>query len=346
MILERQVLNVAVGKTLETFRIGGTDKHGLQVSVEIPILTVNGQNGSGARVLFTGGIHGDEYEGPYALYRLIHEIDARELCGTVVIAPNLNPSAIVFRRRESPFDQRDLNRSFPGDPNGDITEAIAAFMTAELLPAADIVIDLHAAGDECDCAPGPLGHFVQDKALQEKTIALMEAFSAPCTLLMDEEESLTMWDFQVEKAGKIFFTVELGGAGALTLESMEISWRGVVNSLIHLGIKDGPPIPFKPWRGWEKPKLLRVFGPENFADFPHAGFFAPAVDPGALLEPGNAIGNIMHTDTPLSLPTPVESKIDGYLYARSTGGYVNDPAWWMITAAETEWGTAAYDKSA
>jgi predicted deacylase len=42
-------------------------------AVEIPVVVL--KNGSGPTVLFTGGLHGDEYEGPIAISKLTRALD-------------------------------------------------------------------------------------------------------------------------------------------------------------------------------------------------------------------------------------------------------------------------------
>ena len=57
-----------------------------------------------------------------------------------------NFPAALAGRRTSPIDEKNLNRNFPGDPDGTITQQIAHYITTELIPLADIVFDVHAGG--------------------------------------------------------------------------------------------------------------------------------------------------------------------------------------------------------
>ncbi|TIX41699.1 MAG: N-alpha-acetyl diaminobutyric acid deacetylase DoeB, partial [Mesorhizobium sp.] len=57
-------------------------------SVMIPVCVI--RNGNGPTALLTGGNHGDEYEGPLALYDLARTLDPREVTGTVIIVPAMN----------------------------------------------------------------------------------------------------------------------------------------------------------------------------------------------------------------------------------------------------------------
>ena len=85
-------------------------------SVMIPVAVI--RNGDGPTALLTGGNHGDEYEGPLALFELARTLDPAEVRGTVIIVPALNYPAFRAGTRTSPIDGGNLNRSFPGRPDG------------------------------------------------------------------------------------------------------------------------------------------------------------------------------------------------------------------------------------
>ena len=54
----------------------------------------------------------------------------------------------------SPIDGKNLNRVFPGKPNGTITERIAYFLVHNIYHLADYVIDMHSG----DATMSNLGH--------------------------------------------------------------------------------------------------------------------------------------------------------------------------------------------
>ena len=122
-------------------------------TVEIPIIVV--KNGEGPTVLFTGGIHGDEYEGPIAVSRLARVLDPAKVRGRVIMMPAVNIPAVLNDTRLSPVDNRDLNRCFPGDPRGTFSEMLAHFLDSVILPHVDVSVDLHTAGHSMDAACPP-----------------------------------------------------------------------------------------------------------------------------------------------------------------------------------------------
>jgi N-alpha-acetyl-L-2,4-diaminobutyrate deacetylase len=100
-------------------------------SMMIPITVA--QNGEGPTVLFTGANHGDEYEGPIALYDLAQSINPNDLSGRVIIVPAMNYPAFLAGQRTSPLDGGNMNRVFPGNPAGTLTEKIADYFQRTLL---------------------------------------------------------------------------------------------------------------------------------------------------------------------------------------------------------------------
>ncbi len=91
------------------------------------------KNGRGPTVTFTGGSHGDEYEGPIALLKLARGLRAADVAGRVVIVPALNLPAVRSATRRSPVDGRNMNLVFPGNRDGTVTEVIADFVFTELV---------------------------------------------------------------------------------------------------------------------------------------------------------------------------------------------------------------------
>jgi N-alpha-acetyl-L-2,4-diaminobutyrate deacetylase len=67
----------------------------------------------GPSMLLVGGVHGDEYEGPILLSKLVHRLKLEMVNGRLIIVPALNIAALEEGRRNSPLDQLNLNRVFP-----------------------------------------------------------------------------------------------------------------------------------------------------------------------------------------------------------------------------------------
>jgi N-alpha-acetyl-L-2,4-diaminobutyrate deacetylase len=170
-------------------------------SVMIPIAVI--RNGTGPTALLTGGNHGDEYEGPLALFELARTLDPKDVSGTVIIVPAMNYPAFQAGTRTSPIDKGNMNRSFPGKPDGTVTEKIADYFQRELLPRANIVLDFHSGGRTLDFIPFCAAHILPDKTQEAKAFAAVEAFSAPYSVKMLEIDAVGMYDTAAEDLGKV-----------------------------------------------------------------------------------------------------------------------------------------------
>src|SRR5689334_8963572 len=151
----------------------------------------------------------------------------------------MNYPAFRAGTRTSPIDKGNMNRIFPGRPNGTVTEKIADYVQRHLLPLADLVLDIHSGGKTLEFVPFAAAHVLPDKAQQARCVAVMEAFNAPYSLMLRELDAVGMYDTAAEEAGKIFVSTELGGGGTARADTIAIAKRGVRNVLVHAGILAG-----------------------------------------------------------------------------------------------------------
>lgn len=116
------------------------------LTVDIPLTLVNGAH-PGPRVLITAGVHGGEFTGIDAATRLAALLEPGEVHGQVIVCPVANPPAVYQGRLGvSPLDGVNINRVFPGDPDGSPTERLAAWLFTHLLDGTDAYVDLHSGG--------------------------------------------------------------------------------------------------------------------------------------------------------------------------------------------------------
>lgn len=99
-----------------------------------------------ARLSVVTGTHGDELEGQYVCYELARRLNAQPeyLQGIVDIYPALNPLGIDMSTRLIPKKDMDLNRCFPGNAKGNMTERYAAAIVDSLI-GSHMVLDIHAS---------------------------------------------------------------------------------------------------------------------------------------------------------------------------------------------------------
>jgi N-alpha-acetyl-L-2,4-diaminobutyrate deacetylase len=252
-------------------------------AVMIPITVV--KNGDGPTALLTGGNHGDEYEGPIALFKLARAIRANEVTGRVIVLPAMNYPAFRAARRVSPIDDRNMNRIFPGDPDGSPTERIADFVARYLVPLADLVLDYHSGGKTLDFISLAAVHELDDPDQQQRCKEALDAFNAPNSLIMREMDARGMDDTDVEGRGKVVVTTELGGGGTATARSVAIAERGARNLLIHAGIVKGE-VERRPTR-W-----LHMPDDRCFTVSEHEGLLEMAVDLDAEVDECQVVGRV------------------------------------------------------
>lgn len=282
-------------------------------SVMVPICVV--RNGDGPTALLTGANHGDEYEGPLALYELARTLDPDAVAGTVIIVPAMNYPAFRAGTRTSPIDRGNMNRSFPGRPDGTVTEKIADYFQRELLPRADLVFDFHSGGRTLDFLPYCAAHILPDKAQEAKAFAAVEAFAAPYSMKMLEIDAVGMYDTAAEDMGKVFVTTELGGGGTARAETVRIARRGIANVLRHAGIVEGA-------AAKSETRWLDMPSDDCFIFAEDDGLFETMVDLGEDVREGMIIARIHPIGRTGLAPQEIRAKMSGILVARHFPGLI------------------------
>lgn len=296
-------------------------------SVMIPICVV--ANGDGPTALLTGANHGDEYEGPAALFELAQTLDPTQVKGRIIIVPALNYPAFRAGTRTSPIDRGNLNRSFPGRPDGTVTEKIADYVARQLIPFADIVLDFHSGGKTLDFLPYAAAHALPDKLQEARCFQAVAAFSAPYSMKMLEIDAVGMLDTTAEEMGKIFVTTELGGAGTASARSIDIARRGTGNLLRHAGILKGAP-DVRPSRWLDMPSS------DCFTFAEDDGLIAFACNLGDPVNEGDVIARVYPVGKTGIAPTSYAAAIDGVLAARHVPGLIKAGDCLSVIATVTE----------
>lgn len=292
-------------------------------SIMIPITVV--KNGRGPTALLTGANHGDEYEGPLALLHLAATIDIAAVRGRIIIVPAMNYPAFRAGTRTSPIDRGNLNRAFPGRPDGTVTEKIADYFQRTLLPMADVVLDIHSGGRTLAFVPFCCAHRLEDKAQEKACVAAMQAFNAPYSMMLLEIDNAGMYDTAAEALGKVFVSTELGGGGTATAASVAIARRGVRNLLVHAGIlggeiERGPSV------------LLDMPSGDCFTFSDQDGLIDPCMDLGQPVRKGEVVARVWPADRTGRPATEYRAGLDGILAGRHFPGLVKTGDCIAVTA--------------
>ena len=146
---EPEVREGEVFTLLDTDVLPGTSTRlawtpGIQIaglSQPTPVLVVNGIN-AGPTLCLTGAVHGDELNGIEIIRQTMYDLNPEKLSGTVVGVPIVNLPGFQQGSRYLP-DRRDLNRHFPGSPDGSLADRIAHSLFENVIRKCDMLVDIH-----------------------------------------------------------------------------------------------------------------------------------------------------------------------------------------------------------
>lgn len=237
----------------------------------------------GKTMLITGGVHSGEYVGIQACVELGAELQPEKTVGTIVILKVLNRPAFENRAGSLGLsDGKNLNRVFPGNPNGTEMERLAWAITKEVYPKVDYYIDLHS-GDDFE-ALTPYVYYA-GKAAQEVTEVsrkMAEQVDVPY-MVRSMVSSGGAYNYAASK-GIASILLERGGMGAWTSEEVNSDKRDVRNILSSLDI-------------YQIRRDVRNYVPMEVTDVCYQaasedGLWYPAAKPGDMVAEGALLGTI------------------------------------------------------
>jgi predicted deacylase len=283
----------------------------------IPIPIVVLRNGEGPTALFVSGNHGDEYEGQVALCNLARTLDPARIQGRVIILPAANFPAAVAGRRTSPLDDGNLNRLFPGDPDGTVTQQIAWYIEHELVPLANLVCDLHSGGSSLMYVPSAQLPGYRPGPDGERGVAALKAFAAESAYVVEANQggNQTLAG-AAARQGVLSLGTEAGGSGHVTAAGLRMVERGVNNLMVHLGIlpesdRIAGPVPTR---------ILEVGGADYYIYAPENGLFEPLVELGQMVHAGQPAARMHFPETPWAEPVITHFQRDGFVLCKRMPG--------------------------
>lgn len=278
----------------------------------IPIPVAVFKNGPGPRILLLGGVHGDEYEGQVMLMKLMRTLDIENVKGTLIILSAANAPAAYAGRRVSPIDNGNLNRLYPGDPNGSPTQQIAYFIEHVLMPQVEYVFDFHSGGSSNEYMASAHVYHSEDTAQFERLLRLLEVFGMPTSLvlkgLMDHDKKIIG---ACERKGVLRFSSELGGANRVSVQALRLAEQGLARLLFEVGALRKPitNVPAPPIR------LMTRLPNRKYIYAMATGLFEPFVELGEEVKAGQMAGAIHFPDTPWREPVVCTFADSGTVYA-------------------------------
>ena len=212
------------------------------IPIRQTVLTIGGAE-PGPVLLVSGGVHGDEFEGPLTIVRLFEELKATDITGTFVGLAVANVPAFETATRSSPIDGLNLARVLPGKAEGSLTERIGYWLTEKLMAAGDLFIDLHSGGVALNI-PTSIYYCLIDNEQGRKTREAAFAFGAPVIIGSDASKGVwgcsfrTTWDRGIPG----IFTEGPGG-GRTRPEDVHCYAQGVINVMRQMKMLAGVPEP-------------------------------------------------------------------------------------------------------
>lgn len=190
----------------------------------------------GPVVAFVAGAHGTEYASIIALQRLIPRIDARQLSGTVIIAPLLNVASFeAMTPHVNPVDRKGMNGVYPGDSTGTQSQRALALVTREIVIPSDYVVDLH--GGDLDEDLRPYSYWFRGGRTAQDSIsrALVMAFGLDHVFVTDVNPDAPnagrTLSTQALVRGKPVVVAEAGRSGMVTVDDVTLLIDGSLNVL-------------------------------------------------------------------------------------------------------------------
>jgi predicted deacylase len=116
------------------------------LELALPVHIIAGEE-PGPTLGLTAGTHGDAISGPKWIKAVLDSLDPSDLKGTLVAVPAGNPPAFEWDNRNTPIDGLNMNRVYPGDACGQLTEQLASTV-AELVLGFDVHVDCHGGGED------------------------------------------------------------------------------------------------------------------------------------------------------------------------------------------------------
>ncbi|MBI2072187.1 MAG: succinylglutamate desuccinylase/aspartoacylase family protein [Gemmatimonadetes bacterium] len=260
---------------------------GSDAGYDIPVAVIHGAR-PGKVLALAAGSHGTEYASIIALERLIQQLDPRDIAGTVIIVPLINPAS--FQRivpHLNPVDGKNMNRFFPGWLQGTQTERASFVLTREVIEKSDHVIDMH--GGDIDESLRQYSYWTKTGNAAQDSISrdMVLAFGLDHIIISADRPRDPNASRYLENTAtlrrKPSITVEAGRAGTVEPEDVQALIDGTLGVMAYLRMLE------RPVRLVEHPVWMeRVVSVASEA----SGIFYPLVERGSYVAEGMKLGYI------------------------------------------------------
>jgi len=249
------------------------------------IMPLGKEDASMKRISIVTGIHGDELEGQYVCYELQRRIenDKDKLTGIVDVYPAMNPLGIDSITRGIPAFDLDMNRLFPGNIDGNMTEYLAAGIMKDV-SGSDCVVDIHASNIYLTEIPQ-----IRINELHADILVPLAKCANVDFIWVHGASTVLEATFahSLNSIGTPVLVVEMGVGMRITKEYGNQLVDGIFNLMKELGIWQGEVSPVR------TPMISKDPDDVNYLNATSSGLFVPEVSYGARLKKGDLIGKIV-----------------------------------------------------
>ena len=264
------------------------------ISAPTAVLVLNGVK-PGPTFCLTGAVHGDEINGIEIVRRLVYDIDPAKLSGAVIGVPIVNLQGFRRGSRYLP-DRRDLNRFFPGNPEGSSASRIAHSFFSNIVSRCDMLVDLHTGSFRRTNMPQLRANLidpeVKNLAKRMGAIVVVQSEGAQGTLRRAAVD-----------AGIPAVTLEAGAPHELSPDDIEHGVKSIESAMDSLGM-------IKRRRFWER-EAEPVYYESSWVRATDGGMLFSDVSVGAQVQAGDVLGTV--TDPITNRRSEIRAPFDGQI---------------------------------
>jgi predicted deacylase len=260
---------------------------GVDAATQIPVVVIHGAK-PGPVLAIVAGSHGTEYASIIAVERLIKQLDPKEISGTVILVPLVNVNSFLQKVPHlNPVDGKNMNRMFPGKPDGTQTERASWLITKQVVEQSDYLIDMH--GGDLDESLRPYSYWPRtgNEKLDTVSREMVLAFGLDNIIVFEnrptDPNDSRYLDNTAETRGKPAIVVEAGYAGTAETDDVARLVRGCLNVMRDRKLLPGEvaPVEHPVWYS----KVVSVTSEQM-------GVFYPLVKRGTYAQEGMRVGYV------------------------------------------------------
>jgi uncharacterized protein len=260
---------------------------GVDPATSIPVAVIRGSR-PGPVLALVSGAHGTEYASVIALEKVIQQLDADQISGTVIVVPLVNIQSFLQKTPHvNPVDGKSMNRFYPGKADGTQTERASFLITKQVVERCDYLIDYH--GGDLDESLRPYSYWPKTGNEKQDSVTrdMVLAFGLDHIIVVEDRPkdpgASRYLDNTASTRGKPAIAVEAGYSGTVEPQDVHALAEGTFNVMRYLKMLPGPS------NTVEHPVWI---GKVDTVSSDQTGVFYPVVARGTYVEQGMKLGYV------------------------------------------------------